>query len=370
MFFPMPFNKGFQVAENFDNFITESLYNLPIPTVVTAMPNILPLRNLMRGTFTYKLPSGQDLAVAMGIPADEILRASSGNMVFQTVNPLVTATDINHLTKVFGEHTPLFYYILKDNHVNGNGQHLGSLASKFIGDTFLSLLSNDVNSYLNNNFSPVQGNFGCITNGIYRFAEFFTYALGLPAFTVNDIIPTSQTNFFDPFENRTGKIAPVGHPLVPSLGVPGFAVDVVITSYPGRTINSYDPTLTLPVNCTQTEINQVATNAVKFKVDSTLAVVRFTNNKTILGIAQNLIAPLEPAAPPADVFPPAVLPLPDVLPAITLSADQKRAIAIFAETDNAQFMLKPDAILDASRAATEINDALFGLVPPPITIVD
>lgn len=369
MFFPMPFHKGFQVAENFDNFITESLYNLPIPTVVAAMPNILPLRNLIRGTFTYQLPSGQDLATAMGIPANEILKASSGNMVFQTLNPLVTATDINHLTTVFGEQTPLFYYILKDNHVNGNGQHLGSLASKFIGDTFLSLLSNDASSYLNNKFSPVQGSFGCITNGIYRFAEFFTYALGLPAFTANDIIPNSQTNFFDPFENNIGKIAPVGHPLVPSLGVPGAALDVVLTAYPGRTINAYDPTLTLPVNCTQAEVNQVATNAVKFKVDSTLAVVRFTNNKTILGIAQNLIAPLAPPAPIASVFPPAVLPPPDVLPTITLSADQKRALAIFNETDVAQFMLKPQAILDAARAAKEINDALFGLVAPPITLV-
>lgn len=42
---------------------------------------------------------------------------------------------------------------------------------------------------------------------------------------------------------------------------------------------------------------------------------------------------------------------------------------IFLETDNAQFMLKPTAILDVTRAAKEINDALFGIVAPPIVIV-
>jgi hypothetical protein len=96
---------------------------------------------------------------------------------------------------------------------------------------------------------------------------------------------------------------------------------------------------------------------------------RFINNKTILGIAQNLIVPLAPPAPIASVFPPAVLPPPDVIPTIILTPDQKRALAIFQEIDNAQFMLKPQAILDATRAAKEINDALFGLVSPPITIV-
>lgn len=369
MFFPMPFHKGFQVAENFDNFITESLYNLPIPEVVSGMTNILPLRNLMRGAFTYQLPSGQDLATAMGIPPDEILKASNGSMVFQTLNPLVTATEINHLTAVFGEQTPLFYYILKDNHVNGNGQHLGSLASKLIGDTFMCLLSRDSNSFLNNGFTPSVGNFGCIINGVYRFAEFFTFALNLPSFTTSDIIPTSQTNFFDPFENNVNKVAQVAHPLVPSLGVPGAVLDIVVSSYPGRTVYTYDPTLALPPNTTQAEINQVATNAVKFQVDATLAVVRFINNKTIVGIAQNLIGQLAPPAPVASVFPPAVLPPPEPLPTITLTPDQQRANAIFLETDHAQFMLKPTAILDVTRAAKEINEALFGIVAPPIVIV-
>jgi hypothetical protein len=371
-FVPMPFTKGFQVTENNDTFMTEALFNLPMPTIVADNPNILPLRSLLRGAYQYQLPSGQDLAKSLGILPNEILSASAGNLVFQTLNvPLVSAADIFHLTTLFGEQTPLFYYTLKDNHVNGNGEHLGSLPSAVIGQTFLSLLLNDKTSYLNNGFVPTAGMYGCVSTGTYRFAEFFTYALGLQPFTPTDIIPdaNTNTNFFDPFENRVGLLATVGHPLQIGLGIPGAAQDVVVGAYPGRTIGHYDPTLALPVNTTQSEINQVASNAIKFGVDTTLAVVRFINNRTILGIAQGLIAPLAPNAPVASIVPPATSQPIINPPTAVLTPDQLRALAIFTETDNAQFMLKPASILDASRAATEINNALFGIVSPPIVIV-
>ena len=368
-FFPMPFSKGFQVTEQFDTFVTESLFSLPL-TVVTDKPNILPLRNLMRGVI-YGLPSGQDLATALRIPPNEILRASAGNLVIQTLNnPLVTPMDINHLTTVFGEQTPLFYYTLMDNHVNGNGMHLGSLPSKVIGEFFLSSLLNNPNSYLNNGFSPVVGQFGCVTSGVYTMTELINYALSLPTFTSDNVIPTPESNYFDQFDNRQGFIASIGHALQPSLAIPGAAVDIVVTAYPDRTIKPFDPTLLL-TNCTQAEVNQVATNAVKFRVDATLAVARFIDNRTILGIAQGILAPLQPAAPPAMLFPPASnTPVTPVVPVIpVLNADQRRAKAIFDSADNVGFMLKPQAILAATQAAQECNDALFGVVTPPILLV-
>ena len=374
-FFPMPFHKGFQVTENFDTFVTQALYSLPMPAVVSDVPNILPLRNLMRGTFTYQLPSGQDLAVQLGIPNNEILRASTGSLVIQTQNipsqlpPNLTPADLTHLMSIFGENTPLFYYCLADNHLNGNGNHLGSLTSFIVGQTILCLISNNQNSYIANGFSPTSGKYGCVSSGKYEFAEFFTYALGLPSFSPADILPASDTNFFDPFENSINKVALVAHPLQVSLGIPGIALDVIITPYPGRTVKSYDPTLVLPANTTQIEVNQVASNAVKFGVDSTLAVVRFINNRTIMGIAQGLILPLPPNAPSAVVIPPAVFPT-VVQPIPTLlTPDQKRALAIFNETDVAQFMLNSDAIIDATRAIKEINDALQGIITPPIVLV-
>lgn len=362
MFFPMPFSKGFQVAERFDIFINETLYNLPITAANTAS---LPERNLLRGK-TFNLPTGQDLARAFGVPEEEILTRSKGNMIIQTQDfPIITANDLNHLESVFGETTPLFYYGLKDNHVNGNGEHLGSLSSKVIGETILSLMKNNPNSYLNTGFKPVAGQFGCVTSGVYTFAEFFTYALNLPAFTSTDLLPTAFTNYFDAFENAQFKIALVGHALMPQVGL---LAEPLVQPWPGKVAHQFDPTLEL-ANATQIECNTVANNAIKFGVDTTLAIVRFLNNRHIIAIAQGLAAPGAPDAPRAAVFPPAVAPLPYVPPVVVLTPEQSRADAIFVAQDVAAFMQRPDAVIDAVRAQQEIFDALGGLSAPPAVVV-
>jgi len=287
-------------------------------------------------------------------------------MIIQTQNfPLITANDINHLESVFGDATPLFYYGLKDNHVNGNGEHLGSLPSKVIGETILSLMKNNPNSYLNTGFRPTAGQFGCVTTGVYTFAEFFTYALNLPTFTAADVLPTAFSNFFDPFENGQFKMALVGHAFMPQVGL---VSEPVVQPWPGKVAHQFDPTLAL-LNATQIELNTVATNAIKFAVDPTLALVRFLNNRNIIGIAQGLVAPLGPDAPTAAVFPPAVAPPAFVPPVVVLTPEQRRANAIFVEQDVAGFMLKPAAVRDAARAQQEITDALGGLVAPAAVVV-
>ena len=362
-FFPMPFSKGFQVTEHFDPFVTESLYTLPF-VVASDLPPILPLRNLMRGV-VYGLPSGQDIARSFGIPANEILSASAGNLVIQTVNPLVTPNDLYHLTTVFGEATPLFYYTLKDNHVNGEGNHLGSLPAKIIGEVILNLMVNNPNSYLNTGFSPVAGQYGCIVSGKYNFAEFFTYALNLNTFTSADIIPTAQSNFFDPFDNKTFTFALTGHANLPQLGLPA---EIMVQPWTGFTLHQFDPSLPL-LHATQVEINTVAANAIKFGVDSYLAVVQFLNNRTIIAIAQGNLLPLTPPAPGPAIFPPAIPPPPEPVPPIVLTPEQKRANAVFLSQDVAQYMTKFEAAADASRAQNEINIALQGVVAPPAVVV-
>jgi hypothetical protein len=271
-----------------------------------------------------------------------------------------------NLTTIFGEHTPLFYYCLADNHLNGFGKHLGSLTSFIVGQTILSLIKNDPNSYMNSGFSPIAGNFGCITDGIYNFSNFFTYALNLPTFTSSDIIPDSQTNFFDPLDNRINRISPIGHSLQASLGIPGAVGDIVISAFLGMTIKVYDPTLLLPPNTTQNEVKQVASNAVKFNVDSTLAVVRFLNNRTIAAIAEGLMVPAPIDAPKAIVFPPASLPIEPIPTPKVLTPDQIRAKAIFDSIDIVTFMLFDDAVNSAATAIEEINQALFGQIAPPL----
>jgi hypothetical protein len=362
MFFPMPFSKGFQVAERFDVFMNETLFNLPIVVANTAS---LAERNLLRGK-TYNLPTGQDLARAFGIPEEEILTRTKGNMIIQTQDfPVITANDLNHLETVFGDSTPLFYYGLKDNHVNGNGEHLGSLSSKVIGETILSLMKNNPNSYLNNGFRPVAGQYGCVSSGKYTFAEFFTYALNLPPFTSTDLLPTAFTNYFDPFENGQFKMALTGHALSPQVGL---AAEALVQPWAGKVAHQFDPTLAL-LNATQVEINTVASNAVKFGVDSTLAIVRFLNNRHIISIAQGLVGPAAPDAPVAAIFPPAVPPPPYVPPPVVLTPEQRRADAIFVSQDAALFMQKPDAVKDAARAQKEITDALGGIVAPMAVVV-
>ncbi len=368
MFFPMPHSKGFQVTEHMDPFITEALYKLPF-SVTQGPPPILPLRNLMRGV-VYGLPSGQDLARAYGIPESEVLASSKGNLVFQSLNtPLVTQADLLHLTQVFGEQTPLFYYTLKDNHVNGDGIHLGSLPSKLIGETFLNLLKTNPDSYISNNFKPIVGQYGCIIPDKYTMTELICYTLGIP-YSTTDIVPDIYSNYYDPLENRQNTVATVGHPLVPSLGNPlAPAGDAVVNPFPGRTVKTFDPTLTPPINVTQTEINQVANNAVKNNVDAILAIVQFFYNKIILGIAQGLILPLAPPAPKADILPPSTQLPPNLPPVINLTPDQLRAKAIFAAIDKASFMLQPDAITDATRAAQEVSTALTpGAIPPILQV--
>jgi hypothetical protein len=362
MFFPMPFSKGFQVAERFDVFMNETLFNLPLIVANTAS---LAERNLLRGK-TFNLPTGQDLARAFGIPEEEILTRTKGNMIIQTQDfPVITANDLNHLETIFGDTTPLFYYGLKDNHVNGNGEHLGSLSSKVIGETILCLMKNNPNSYFNNGFRPVAGQFGCVTSGVYTFAEFFTYALNLPPFTAADILPTAFTNYFDAFENTQFKMALTGHALMPQVGL---LAEPLIQPWPGKVAHQFDPTLAL-VNATQIEINTVANNAIKFGVDTTLAIVRFLNNRHIISIAQGLVGPAAPDAPVAAIFPPTIPPPPYVPPTVVLTPEQARANAIFLSQDAALFMQKPDAVRDAARAQREITDALGGIVAPTVVVV-
>jgi hypothetical protein len=362
MYFPMPYTKGFQVAEQFDTFINKTLYHLPI---IVADSASLPERSLLRGK-SYGLPSGQNLARAFGLPESEILTGKKGNMIIQTqYMPTITANDLNYLQVLFEDNTPLFYYGLKDNHVNGNGEHLGPLSAKVIGETILCLIKNNPTSIYNNRFRPIAGQYGCVTTGVYRFAEFFTFALNLPTFTANDIMPTVHTNFYDPFENNQYKTATVGHALMPQLGVPA---EMVVQSWPGKVSHQFDPTLPL-VNATQMEINIVAANAIKFGVDTTLAIVQFLNNRVIIATAQGA-PPLTPDAPKAAIFFPSVLSNTNVPANVVMTPSQKRANAIFMSQDLAGFMTEFEAVRDAPRAQKEITDALLGLVAPAVVVLN
>lgn len=366
MFTPMPFSKGFQVAENFDYFITQSLYTLPIlPGVIGGGSNILPLRNLLRGV-TYGLPTGQELARALGIPESEILSVTNRNWVLQTLNTdLTTAADLIRLTELYGEQTPLFMYGLMDNHLNGYGDHLGVLPSLVIGNVILNLIRNSPVNIFAENFSPVAGVHGCVSNGVYRMAEFFTHALNLQPFTAADVLPHPEANFMDPLDNRIFKNALIGHKFQP-LTTPGALPEVVVQPFAGMVIPKYGPTLE-PFNTTQVEINVVASNAVRAGLDSYSCVAKFLVNKQIEAIATGLLAPGGPiTAPKAVVLSGGVLPQ---KPASTFVPNPDQVIGqIIADAfGEIATMTKVEAISRLPTVLQEIEAAIsFNGVPTPL----
>lgn len=85
----------------------------------------LALRNLQRGV-ALGLPSGQDVAAAMRhdpLSDDDLAPAAPGR-------------------------APLWFYVLREAHVLHDGQHLGPVGGRIVGETLLGLLRADPQSYL------------------------------------------------------------------------------------------------------------------------------------------------------------------------------------------------------------------------------
>jgi hypothetical protein len=308
MFFPIPYTKGFQEWEPIDPFIVNSLYQLPLQ--VAGGEPILPLRSMIRGANVYGLPSGQDLARAMGIPEDEILAVSKGNLVFQSLNGIAPPHELDLLNRLFGESTPLFYYILMEAWAYANGESLGPLGplgSAIVGGVFLHLMELNQDSYLNNEFLPVRGLYGCVKNGEYYMNELITYTFDLPKFDAFTLIPDVKTNFFDQHKVAHFSVGfGVQHPLQPNVQ-PGLIPEVAIEPFPGYIVDQFDPTIILGT-AIQEEVNIVALNAIANNIESTYAVVKFIANKNIQAIAQGLLVPFAKKIPRPIVNPPFVLP--------------------------------------------------------------
>jgi len=117
-------------SRKLDPFIVPALHTLP------GGGGSLPFRNLKRGVL-LGLPSGQDVAKAMKIK-----------------NPL-TAAEISKgtdgaIAKKHGmhEHTPLWYYILKEAEQRGGGEKLGPVGATLVAEVFVGLVHGDRTSYL------------------------------------------------------------------------------------------------------------------------------------------------------------------------------------------------------------------------------
>jgi Animal haem peroxidase len=139
-----------------DTKISTALFNLPLGAIASHdAPQVLPQRNLLRH-LTWSLPSGQAVADRMG------------------VDPL-TAADLAELQPYgFQSSAPLWYYVLKEAQLVANGEHLGPVGGRIVGEVLIGLLQSDPGSYLvqKPKWTPTLTSAG----KSFRMTDFLTFA--------------------------------------------------------------------------------------------------------------------------------------------------------------------------------------------------
>jgi hypothetical protein len=145
-----------------DTKISTPLFNLQLATIASGEPpTSLPQRNLLRHV-TWSLPSGQSIARLMRAPA-------------------LDGDDFPEL-RGFGlglhESTPLWYYILREGAVIGDGKRLGPVGGRIVAEVFLGLLQLDNHSYLSVNprWQPTLPARNGRVTGEFRMVDFLTFA--------------------------------------------------------------------------------------------------------------------------------------------------------------------------------------------------
>lgn len=151
-----------QPAYKFDTSLTNSLSLLPLPTTGIGPAN-LALRNLLRSQ-QLGLPSGQDVAIAMGLtplPDDQIL-------IGKAVDTGSDAVTLSSLSSEFAGRAPLWTYVLAESmaqaypiengHITGPQKapyRLGPVGGRIVTETIVGLLASDPSSILNHGgFTP------------------------------------------------------------------------------------------------------------------------------------------------------------------------------------------------------------------------
>jgi hypothetical protein len=173
-----------QFAYRIDTALVEPLINLPA-SVAGDPPPSLALRNLLRGR-EFGLPSGQQVAQAIGVTALEDSQILIGQGIKGSLNTLPNITTI--AGSVFNGNCPLWTYILAEamqNQVDVNipvtdgkvisTPQLGQVGGRIVAETFLALMFADGGSYIakDAHWAP-DGNHG------YGLKDFLNYALGKP----------------------------------------------------------------------------------------------------------------------------------------------------------------------------------------------
>jgi hypothetical protein len=169
-----------QLAYRIDTSVVKPLSNLPTDIADRIIKSLIE-RNLVRG-WRLRLPSGQDVARAMGVePLESVFIGS-----FEDGADTAEFIDLNNnedpnLAR-FAQNCPLWVYILAETLNNTRpgkfgikSNLLGDVGGTIIAETFAGLLKYDSHSFLNQHprWQPEIG------GGTFGLKEFVRYAVGL-----------------------------------------------------------------------------------------------------------------------------------------------------------------------------------------------
>ena len=133
-------------ARKIDSVLANGLETLP---GFSGMMQILATRNLRR-SLALGLPSGQGMASTFGIVPMTAAQLTSGL-------PAAEVAVLNSSAGLLLNKTPLWYYVLREAAVLGDGNQLGPVGGRIVAETFVRILKRDASSYLNvsGGFAPM-----------------------------------------------------------------------------------------------------------------------------------------------------------------------------------------------------------------------
>jgi hypothetical protein len=140
-----------QRAYKIDTSLVNPLGLLPMSFGFIEAQRSLAERNLLRG-LRMGLPSGQDVARAMGVPVitDDHLKVGKATEESQTTNPKLV--DIQQFGKEFVGNAPLWFYVLAEAQQQFKKDEtpirLGPVGGRIVAETFIGLLLADPHSFL------------------------------------------------------------------------------------------------------------------------------------------------------------------------------------------------------------------------------
>jgi hypothetical protein len=161
VFFDVPGSGGIpQMASKINTSIAPSLQKIPVPHISLNLDAgistpfhrqflrdavagggeqsvSLGERDIVRG-LALGLPSGQDVARAMGLASNRIL----------TPRDLAIGHAKGQMPPLFLHSTPLWYYVLKEADKFGKGEKLGPVGGRIVAEVVLGLLESDPSSFL------------------------------------------------------------------------------------------------------------------------------------------------------------------------------------------------------------------------------